>query len=345
MGALINIADIFRKKSSPEPSSPQAPASAPVPQVRIVFMGTPTMSQQLLLTLLHAGYNVVGVVTKGNTKVGREQTLTASPVKQLAESRGIPVLTPKKIDEDFIKELSRLRPDLILVAAYGKILPESVLNLPGLGCLNVHYSLLPRFRGASPIQNALLFGDKETGVTLMKMDAGLDTGDIIAAQTVAIDPHDTTATLTPKLNAAAEELLIKTLPLWVKQKIQAVPQDHEQAVLCQLIERNDGKIEWSNAAADIYNRYRAFDPWPGIFTFWKQDDAFVRIKLIEIGLHTLPVTQTYALGEVFQLADVIGVQTGNGVIILRTLQPEGKVKMPVEDFIRGNPSFVGGFLV
>lgn len=349
MAALINITDIFRKKSEPAPdNTPQTqPVSpkAPVPQVRVVFMGTPTLAQELLQTLLEAGYNIVGVVTKPDTKIGREQTLKASPVKELAESKGIPVLTPTKIDHDFEKELSRLRPDLIIVAAYGKILPESLLSLPGLGCLNVHYSLLPRFRGASPIQNALLFGDKETGVTLMKMDAGLDTGNIIATKNLAIDPHDTTLTLTAKLNSVAQTLLLETLPLWVKQKIQSTPQKKEGVVLCQLIERADGKIEWSTDAESIYNRFRAFQPWPGIFTFWKQGDSFARIKLIDIELHTLPVSQSYALGEVFQLADVLGVQTGNGVIILRTLQLEGKVKMPAADFIRGNPDFIGGTLV
>lgn len=349
MAGLINIRDIFRKTSDsvPEstPQTPIVPPKAPVPQVRIVFMGTPTLAQELLHTLLEAGYNIVGVVTKPDTKIGREQTLKASPVKELAESKSIPVFTPTKINGDFEKELSRLQPDLILVAAYGKILPGSILSLPGLGCLNVHYSLLPRFRGASPIQNALLFGDQETGVTLMKMDTGLDTGDIIATKSLAIDPHDTTLTLTAKLNSVAQALLLETLPLWVKQKIQSTPQKNEGVVLCQLIERADGKIEWSHDAESIYNRFRAFQPWPGIFTFWKQEDSFVRLKLIDIDLHSLPVNQSYALGEVFQLADVLGVQTGNGIIILRTVQLEGKVKMPVADFIRGNPEFIGGTLV
>lgn len=349
MAALTNITDIFRKKpvaptSQETPTTPAASSPAPVPQVRIVFMGTPTLSAELLATLLDTGYNIVGVVTKPDTKSGREQELQASPVKQLATGKNIPVLTPATLNGEFQRELEHLQPDLIIVAAYGKILPASLLSLPGLGCMNVHYSLLPRFRGASPIQNALLFGDPETGVTLIKMDAGLDTGDIIASQHLAIDPDDTTQTLTPKLNAVAQGLLLQTLPLWVKQRITAVPQDSEKVVLCQLIERADGKIEWAHEAQAIYNRFRAFDPWPGIFTFWKKEESFIRLKLINVSLQAQPVT-TYRLGEVFQLADAIGVQTGSGVIILHSIQPEGKAIMPIKDFVNGNPDFIGGFLV
>lgn len=351
MVALTSLRDIFQKKesSAPETEGALASVSAPekvgVPQIRIVFMGTPILSQEILNALLDAGYNIVAVVTKPDTKIGREQTLTPSPVKMVAEQKGIPVLTPDKLDNDFQSKLSDFKPDLIIVAAYGKILPESVLTLPAFGCINIHYSLLPRFRGASPIQNALLFGDKKTGVTLQKIDAGLDTGDIIAAQIVDIDPNDTAQTLTPKLNAVAQGLLLKVLPLWVKQKIKAVPQNHQEAVLCQLIERADGKIEWGNEAQDIYNRFRAFDPWPGVFTYWKKGDSFIRLKLNDIHLHTSQITQHYTLGEVFQLADDIGVQTGNGVIIINTIQPEGKVQMPIADFVRGNPDFIGGNLV
>lgn len=344
MAALIKLPKIFKKENL-DSLAPAAPNQTGVPQVRIVFMGTPKLSQELLQTLLDAGYNIVATVTKPDTKVGREQTLTPSAVKQLAESKNIPVLTPTKLDDTFYQELSQFQPDLILVAAYGKILPTRILDLPGLGCINVHYSLLPRFRGASPIQNALLFGDKETGVTLQKMDAGLDTGDIIAAQALPIDPDDTTSTLTPKLNATAQALLLKTLPLWIKQKITASPQNHAEAVLCQLIERADGKIEWTDTAQDIYNRFRAFDPWPGIFTYWKKDESFTRIKLINISLSQTPTTQSYDLGQVFQEGETLGVQTGLGVITLHSIQMEGKVKVDIQDFVRGNPDFIGGILV
>lgn len=315
------------------------------PAVRVVFMGTPELSQELLATLIDHQYNIVAAVTKPDAKQGREQTPLPSPVRTLAESKNIPVLTPAKIDDSFVAELKSLKPDLIIVAAYGKILPERVLSLPGFGCLNIHYSLLPRFRGASPIQNALLFGDTETGVTLMRMDAGMDTGDIIATQKVAIDPDDNTLTLTPKLNEAAKDLLVKTLPLWIKQKIQSTPQREEGVVLCQLIERQDGKIEWSDDAQSIYNRFRAFVPWPGIFCYWKQGESFTRLKLTVIRPHVLPVAKKYQLGEVFQLADCIAVQCGSGVIMLDVVQLEGKSAVPIKDFVNGNPDFIGSFLV
>lgn len=179
----------------------------------------------------------------------------------------------------------------------------------------------------------------------MQMDQGLDTGDIIAVESLSIDPDDTTATLTPKLNALAQGLLIKTLPLWVKQKITSIPQKNDEAILCQLIERADGKIEWDTEAESIYNRFRAFDPWPGIFTFWKKEDHFVRMKLINITLlPTLPPNH-YQLGEVFQIDDSFGVQAGSGAILLHTVQLEGKTKMSISDFVRGNPDFVGSFLI
>lgn len=324
-------------------NAPQSPSK--VPQVRVIFMGTPELSVSILQSLLENNYHVVAAVTKPDAKSGRKGELAASPVKQLALAAGVPVLTPEKLTPDFYDELKLLKPDLIVVAAYGKILPKNILDLPGLGCLNIHYSLLPRFRGASPIQNALLFGDTVTGVTLIKMDAGLDTGDIINTQSVTIDPHDTATTLTPKLNLAAIELTLTTLPLWIEQEITSTPQPETGVVLCQLIERADGKIEWSLDAQTIYNKYRAFDPWPGIFTYWKKADAFVRIKLLSVSLYTHPIEQNYLLGEVFQLADCIAVQTGTELLILHTVQPEGKSSMAISEFIRGNPDFIGGVLV
>jgi methionyl-tRNA formyltransferase len=179
----------------------------------------------------------------------------------------------------------------------------------------------------------------------MKMDEGLDTGEIIATQKVAIEAHATTLTLTPKLNTAAQTLLAEALPLWIKQHIKSVPQAEEGVVLCQLIERQDGKIEWTESAAAIYNRYRAFTPWPGIFCFWKKKNGFLRLKLLAIKPHTLTMEQTYQLGEVCQIADQIGVQTRDGMILLQEVQLEGKIKMSVQDFVNGNPDFIGSFLV
>jgi methionyl-tRNA formyltransferase len=339
MGASTNTSDVQ------EPVEELASSQPLVPQVRVVFMGTPTLSAELFTFLCEKGFNIVGVVTKGDKPTGRDQEVAASPVKEAALLVNVPVLTPVKLNEETLKEIAALTPDLIVVAAYGKILPEALLSLPGLGCLNVHYSLLPRFRGASPIQHSLLFGDTETGVTLMKMDQGLDTGDIIATRAVAIEKDDTTLSLTPRLNSAAKELLAEALPLWIKQKIKNVPQPEEGVTLCQLIERADGKIEWTNSAQDIYNRYRAFTPWPGVFCFWKKKNGFLRLKLLSLHAYDLPTEKTYRLGEVFEVEGQIAVATSDGIIILEEVQLEGKTKMPLRDFLNGNPDFIGSFLV
>ncbi len=337
MVALTNTRDITPKEhiSAQENS---------VPQVRILFMGTPELSAELLSFLITTGYNIIGVVTKKDKPVGREQTLITSAVKKVAEAHQIPVLTPGKITPEIIEEIKDLQPDLIIVAAYGKILPKEVLSIPGFGALNVHYSLLPRFRGASPIQHSLLFGDTETGVTLMKMDEGLDTGDIINTKTIAIDPVDTTQSLTLKLNKVSKDLLAETLPLWIKQKIQAKQQPEEGVVLCQLIERADGKIEWDSTATDIYNRYRAFTPWPGIFCFWKKKSSFVRLKLLDIDLSAKDPDTKHSLGEIFTEDNQTFVQTASGAIRLKEIQLEGKTRSKIEDFLNGNPDFIGSFL-
>jgi methionyl-tRNA formyltransferase len=318
-------------------------SSATLP--RVVFMGTPALAAELLEALLAAGFPVVGVVTKPDKPVGRDQKLLASPVKEVALAAGIPVLTPVKIDGAAIEAIADFSADVIVVAAYGKILPQALLDIPRLGCLNVHYSLLPRFRGASPIQHALLFGDTLTGVTLMRMDAGLDTGDIIATRNVAIAPDDTSESLTPKLTAAAKALVLKALPLWATGNIVAAPQTREGVVLCQLIERSDGQINFEESAEAIYNRYRAFTPWPGIFTHWKKKDVFLRIKLLDILPLEVPHTDDVSLGQVFLSSDGPAVQTASGALLLKTVQLEGKPKMLAKDFLNGNPDFIGAFLV
>lgn len=318
----------------------------PAPQVRVVFMGTPAFSAEILETLLQAHYNIVGVVTKPDRPVGREQTLETSPVKNIAVNHKLPILQPERLDAAALKQLKEWKPDLIVVVAYGKLLPETVLNLPGFGCVNIHTSLLPRWRGASPIQNALLAGDTETGVSLMLLDKGMDTGPIIAQKSCPIDPMERSDTLTEKLTALSKELLLETLPLWVKRKITATPQPGEGVTLCQLIEREDGRIFWDLTAPEIYNRYRGLYPWPGIFTFWKKDeDDLIRIKLHEIECQKVNPSTPRHVGEVFEIGEDLGVQTGSGVILIKSLQLEGKNKVSAAEFLRGNPKCVGSLLI
>ena len=313
-------------------------------KLRVVFMGTSDLSQTILQALVENEYNVVGVFTKPDTKVGRKQELVSPLVKQLAEQNHIPIFQPLKFNTEAVEELKKLKPDLVIVAAYGKIIPKAALEIPGFGCINVHVSLLPKYRGPSPIQNALLCGEKETGVTIMLMDQGVDTGDILAQEKVTIEQDDTTETLMEKLSIIGANLLLKTIPLWVERKIEAKSQDHSQATLCQLIEREDGKIYWADNAENIYNKYRALTPWPGIYTYWKNNSEIVRLKLISIGLQKTNPLEKHQTGEVFELGSDIGVQTDDGIIILKEIQKEGKKTIAAKEFTNGYPNFISSIL-
>lgn len=326
-------------KTKPAVADKQGP-----PKVRVVFMGTPTLSATLLQALLDAEYNIVGVVTKPDKPVGRKREIEESPVKKLAVERALPLLQPERMDDVTLKTLTDWKPDLIVVAAYGKILPESVLNLPGFGCINFHTSLLPLWRGASPIQNALLNGASETGVTIMLMDRGMDTGDILTQVTVPIAPDDTTETLTDKLGVAGRDLLLSTLPDWIERRITPKRQNHKDATLCQLIERSDGKIVWSDDAESIYNRYRALTPWPGIFAYWHKKDNLLRLKLLKVSVQKLNPGLKQPIGMVCEIGEKIGVQTGSGILFLETVQLEGKSPLPIREFLNGNEGFIGTLL-
>ncbi len=313
-------------------------------KLRVVFMGTSSFADKILTALLAAEYNIISVYTQADKKVGREQELKKSAVKITAEGKKIPVFTPAKFRENEIKELADQKPDLIVVAAYGKILPKAVLDLPGFGAINTHGSLLPSYRGPSPIQNAILDGEKETGVTIMLMDEGIDTGAILSQKKTKITPHETNVELMERLAILSSELLLETIPLLAKRKIEPSPQDNLKATLCQLIERSDGKIIWTNDATAIYNQYRAFFSWPGVFTFWERDKFNTRIKLNKIILAEKNISEKHHIGEVFKMEDEIAVQTENGAIILKEIQLEGKNNTKIADFINGNPSFIGSIL-
>lgn len=338
--------DIIRSKKTIQPKT--APEKKEIshgaPKVRVVFMGTPSLSATLLTSLIENGYNLVGVVTKRDKPAGRKHEAVQSEVKKVAIEHKISLLQPDKLDTEAVAAIEAWKPDIIIVAAYGKILPKALLDIPGFGCINFHTSLLPQFRGSSPIQNALLSGATETGVTIMLMDEGMDTGDIIAQRSVDILPEDTKDSLTEKLLESGRDLLIETLPLWIKRKISAKKQDHSKATLCQLIEREDGHIMWTDEAESIFNRYRALTPWPGIFSFWKKGEDLLRLKLIHITYQKMNPESEHQVGEVFEVGEKIGVQTGSGIIFLEEVQLEGKSTTPIKDFVRGNASLIGSLL-
>lgn len=314
-------------------------------KLRTVFMGTSELSEAILKSLIENEYNLVGVFTKPDQKIGRKQELTAPLVKKLAEEKNIPFFQPMKFNSEAVESLKELKPDLVIVAAYGKILPTSALEIPGFGCINVHVSLLPKYRGPSPIQNALLNGETETGITIMLMDEGVDSGDILMQEKVAILPEDNTQTLTERLSQKGAETLLKAIPLWIEQKIVPVPQDSSQATFCELIEREDGKIYWTSTAEEIFNRWRALTPWPGIFTYFKGGSGLVRVKILSIKLQKTDPVEKHKEGEVFEIGDDLGVQTSSGVIILKQLQKEGKKATDAKSFVNGQPGFIGTVLV
>lgn len=307
--------------------------------LRIVFMGTPAFSATILASLLDAKYNIIGVFTQADKKVGRKQMLEKSPVKIIAEKNSIPVFTPRKLDAESIAKIQELQPDLIILAAYGKILPQAVLDLPKLGAVNIHPSLLPKFRGPSPIQNALLSGEKTTGTTIMLMDAGVDTGDILRQKEIAIAPSDTYLELAEKLAGLSAGLLLETLEDFLAGKIIPQKQNNAMASYCSLIKKDDGQIDWNKTAEEIFNAYRAFANWPGIFTVWNGK----RIKLNKINLAP-NVHHSNSNGEVFQIDGIIYIQTASGAIEIVELQLEGKSNMSAKNFANGYKNFIGAIL-
>lgn len=236
-------------------------------QLRIIFMGTPEFAVPSLRALIDYGEKVVAVVTQPDRPKGRGRALAAPPVKVLAQEAGIELLQPTKVrSEEFLDQLRAYRPDLILVAAYGRILTPAVLSLPRLGCINVHGSLLPKYRGAAPIQTAILRGEKEAGVTIMRMDAGLDTGDMLLKGSLAITDQDTAATLIPRLAELGGRLLIEALERLAQGRLPPEKQDDSQATLAPPLTKEEGRIDWADSALAISCRIRALDPWPMAYT-------------------------------------------------------------------------------
>jgi methionyl-tRNA formyltransferase len=312
--------------------------------LRIIFMGTPELSCASLEKLAHdKNFQIVAVVTQPDKPKGRELKPQPSPVKILAQKLNPPVLQPAKArDEKFISELRELKPDLIAVVAYGQILPQAILDLPRSGCLNVHASLLPKYRGASPIQSAILNGETETGVTIMKMDAGLDTGDILAQARTPILPEDNSQTLHDRLAQLGGELLVETIPDYVAGKIQPEPQPKEGVSYAAKIKKEDGRIDWNLPAQEILNRLRAFTPWPGAFTFFKIEPKpqLLKIRKAEISDKD-SVLRPYP-GEILS-ADKNGivVACGKNAMRILELQREGGRRLSAQEFLAGNPLNVG----
>ncbi|OGI32061.1 MAG: methionyl-tRNA formyltransferase [Candidatus Moranbacteria bacterium RIFOXYA12_FULL_35_19] len=307
-------------------------------------MGTPEFAGGILDVLIENKFNIISVYTQADKKIGRKQIISKSAVKKIAEQNKIKNFQPVKFNEDIIAEIKNQNPDLIIVSAYGKILPKSVLEIPKYGIINTHPSALPKYRGASPIQNAILNGEKKTTATIMLLVEKVDAGDILLQEEIAIKETETYRELSKRLSEISAKLLVKAISLWIEKKIEPKKQNEAQATFCQMIKKEDGKINWNNNAQDIYNRYRAFESWPGIFSYFQKNNQNLRIKLIQIDLDKNGKENNFQIGEVFEEDEKIKVKTGKGNIVLEEVQLEGKNKISIKDFIRGYPNFVGSVL-
>jgi methionyl-tRNA formyltransferase len=312
--------------------------------LKIIFMGTAELSCASLEKLASGNdFQIAAVVTQPDKPKGRELKLQPSPVKVLAEQLNLPVLQPLKArDETFIAGVRELKLDLMVVVAYGQILPPAILELPTHGCLNVHTSLLPKYRGAAPIQWAIADGNAETGVTIMKMDAGLDTGPVLAMRRTPILPADDSQKLHDRLAQLGAELLAETIPRYVAGEIQPQPQPLEGFTYAAKIRREDGQIDWSLPSAKIWNRLRAFTPWPGAFTFLHAEPKPQLLKIWKAEV----VEVTAAVGIVLS-ADKTGIVVGCGQHALRILelQREGGKRLAAEPFLAGFPLKAGARFV
>lgn len=315
--------------------------------IRVVFMGTPEFAVPSLRALVeHAapgrlwasGLHLVGVVTRPDKPAGRGRQVASSPVKRYAAEQHIPVYQPGPLRRpDALALLRSLAPDIIVVAAFGQLLPKEVLDLPPHGCLNVHASLLPRWRGASPIAAAILAGDSETGVTIMQMEEGLDTGPIVAQRAIPIAPDDTTGTLTAKLADLGAGLLIDTLPKWLAGGIEYTEQDSAKATLTRPLQKEEGRLLWTRLAVELERQVRAYAPWPGAFTTW---NGHV-VKILKAVVSDMP-TEGRSPGSCFLAGTGAGQRLlcacGTGALELTMLQLEGKRAMPAADVLRGHPA-------
>ncbi|MCQ3936189.1 MAG: methionyl-tRNA formyltransferase [Chloroflexi bacterium] len=295
--------------------------------IRIVFMGSPEFALPSLRSLTQA-YQVVGVVTQPDRASGRGRELKAPPVKALALELNIPVIQPQKLREpEAVQQLQTWNPDLIVVAAFGQILRKEVLDLPKYGCINVHASLLPRWRGAAPINAAILAGDEETGVTIMKMDAGLDTGPMLSKRAVRIQPDDTAGSLTGTLSTLGADLLIETLPNYIDGKLAPQPQPEEGVTYAPMLKKEDGLLDFNQSAVDLERRVRAMNPRPGAWFQW--NGAPLKVHRAHAGEGKAEAGQRF----VAQNQPAVGVR--GGVLILDEVQPPGKKSMSGRSFLAG----------
>lgn len=301
-------------------------------------MGTPEFGAVILEKLCRSEYKPVFAVTAPDKPVGRKLILTHPPVKITAQKYGIPVCQPEKISS-LKSEISDLKPDLIIVASFGRILPKEILDLPKYGCLNLHPSLLPQYRGATPIQSAVLDGCEKTGATVILMDEKMDHGPIVAQKTLAMEKQETAVSLFGKLAELSADMILETIPKWLGNEIKARAQDESRATFTRILTKEDGRIDWRRPAEEIERKIRAFNPWPG--TYCLADNKIFKILEADVLIQTEngpfgPAGKTYLASN-----DKIAVQTGQDFLIIKKLQLAGKKETSAEDFLKGHLNFIG----
>jgi methionyl-tRNA formyltransferase len=321
--------------------------------LRIIYMGTPYFAVPALKALIEGsapgmmlpeGYEIVTVITRPDKPAGRGREVALSPVKQTAQSYGIPIWQPGSFKkQENSQALAAYKADLYIVAAFGQILPQAVLDQPRYGTLNIHASLLPKYRGPDPIASAILQGDEETGISIMLLDAGIDTGPVLTRQSIPIGNDEILGSLTITLAELGAQMLREALPLWIAGKIQPEPQDDTRATHTHMLQKEEGKINWEKPAAALARQVRAFMPWPGSYTFWR--GKMLKIitahpSSVEVD-HSVPGT---AIIREEASRQVLAVVTGSGLLMIKQLQLEGKRTMNAEEFLRGYSQIAGQVL-
>jgi methionyl-tRNA formyltransferase len=303
--------------------------------MRLVYMGTPQFAVPPLLALAEAGHEIAGVVTRTDKPAGRGRSVAAPPVKAAALRLGLRLYQPRRVREpEFIETLRKINPEVIVVAAYGQILPKDILTLPGYGCVNIHASLLPAYRGAAPVNWAIIRGDRETGVTIMQMDEGMDTGGVLMQEGLPIEPKDTAGTLTEKLSVLGARLVVKALPLIETGALKPMLQNGTNATFAPILKKEDGLVNWTHPALGIYNLVRGVTPWPGAYSFL--DGSLIKI------LETEAVAGSGEPGMLYRGSEgALEAGTGNGRLRLLRVQPAGKKPMLTADFLRGHRGIEG----
>lgn len=304
--------------------------------MRIIFMGTPNFAVPSLEALLRSEHEVVGIVTQPDRPKGRGQKLAFSPVKQLAQDHRLPLLQPEKMKSpELLKALANWRPDVIAVTAFGRILPKSILGLPLKGCVNVHGSLLPQYRGAAPIQWSLINGGTETGITTILMDEGMDTGPMLLQKTVAIEPDDTSTELGNRLAKVGGDLLVETLKRLENKTMVPREQEHDKATYAPILTKEAGLIDWTQSAEHIANRIRGLSPWPGCYTFLQDQRLTIWKAMVETKTQR-ELLPAHGPGVIININEKsFEVLTGNGILRVTEVQLVNKKRMTVKQFLQG----------